>query len=103
MFSCFSFPARRASSCPLQRLPTLYTSMDYLEKAARVLDIEIFELNRLRGRLGENFSRAVELIKDAVDASANVVAVGVGMSGDIGAKIVATQTSTGSPAGGHDT
>jgi Uri superfamily endonuclease len=37
--------------------------MDYLEKAARVLDIEIFELKRLRERLGETFARAVELIR----------------------------------------
>ncbi len=72
--------------------------MDYLEKAARVLDIEIFELNRLRERLGENFSRAVELIKEAVDTRGKVVVVGVGKSGHIGAKIAATLTSTGSPA-----
>jgi len=79
-------------------LPTLYTSMDYLEKAGRVLDIEIFELKRLRERLGEDFSRAVELIKEAVDARGKVVVVGVGKSGHIGAKIAATLTSTGSPA-----
>src|SRR5256885_13047108 len=72
--------------------------MDYLEKAARVLDIEIFELNRLRERLGENFSRAVELIKEALDTRGKVVVVGVGKSGHIGAKIAATLTSTGSPA-----
>ena len=72
--------------------------MDYLEKAGRVLDIEIFELKRLRERLGENFSRAVELIKDTVDARGKVVVVGVGKSGHIGAKIAATLTSTGSPA-----
>ena len=72
--------------------------MDYLEKAARVLDIEIFELNRLRERLGENFARAVELIKEAVDTRGKVVVVGVGKSGHIGAKIAATLTSTGSPA-----
>jgi arabinose-5-phosphate isomerase len=79
-------------------LPTLYTSMDYLEKAGRVLDIEIFELKRLRDRLGQDFSRAVELIKDTVDARGKVVVVGVGKSGHIGAKIAATLTSTGSPA-----
>jgi hypothetical protein len=28
--------------------------MDYVEKAKRVLEIEIFELQRLRDRLGEN-------------------------------------------------
>jgi arabinose-5-phosphate isomerase len=72
--------------------------MDYLEKAGRVLDIEIFELKRLRERLGENFSRAVELIKDTVDARGKVVVIGVGKSGHIGAKIAATLTSTGSPA-----
>jgi len=72
--------------------------MDYLEKAGRVLDIEIFELKRLRERLGEDFSRAVELIKDTVDARGKVVVVGVGKSGHIGAKIAATLTSTGSPA-----
>src|SRR5438552_2747711 len=47
--------------------------MDYLEKAARVLDIEIFELKRLRERLSENFARAIELIKEAVDALAMVL------------------------------
>src|SRR6266513_190628 len=72
--------------------------MDYLEKAARVLDVEIFELQRLRDRLGENFSRAVELIKETVDARGKVVVLGVGKSGHIGAKIAATLTSTGSPA-----
>src|SRR5689334_10814619 len=72
--------------------------MDSLEKAARVLDIEIFELQRLRKRLDENFSRAVELIKNTVDARGKVVVVGVGKSGHIGAKIAATLTSTGSPA-----
>jgi arabinose-5-phosphate isomerase len=59
--------------------------MDYLEKAARVLDMEILELQRLRARLDENFS-------------GKVVVVGVGKSGHIGAKIAATLTSTGSPA-----
>src|SRR5437870_3291792 len=72
--------------------------MDYLEKAKRVLDIEILELQRLRERLSENFSRAVELIKEAVDARGKVVVLGVGKSGHIGSKIASTLTSTGSPA-----
>ena len=72
--------------------------MQYLEKAKRVLDVEIFELQRLRDRLGEEFSRAVELIKDAVEARGKVVVLGVGKSGQIGKKIAATLTSTGSPA-----
>src|SRR6266704_3800389 len=75
-----------------------YTSMDYLEKAGRVLDLEIFELQRLRKRLDENFSRAVDLIKGAVEARGKVIVLGVGKSGYIGEKIAATLTSTGSPA-----
>jgi arabinose-5-phosphate isomerase len=72
--------------------------MDYLEKAKRVLDVEIFELDRLRQRLDDRFGRAVEIIKSAVDARGKVVVLGVGKSGNIGAKIAATLTSTGSPA-----
>ena len=72
--------------------------MDYLEKAKRVLDLEILELQRLRERLGENFSRAVEFIREAVDSRGKVVVLGVGKSGHIGSKIASTLTSTGSPA-----
>src|ERR1700731_2643738 len=72
--------------------------MDYLEKARRVLDLEIVELQRLRERLGDDFTRAVALIKDAVDARGKVVVVGVGKSGHIGSKIASTLTSTGSPS-----
>src|ERR687887_2351249 len=72
--------------------------MDSLEKAARVLDLEIFELQRLRKRLDENFSRAVTVIKEAVDNRGKVVVVGVGKSGHVGGKIASTLTSTGSPA-----
>src|SRR5262252_10108913 len=72
--------------------------MDYLEKARRVLDVEIVELQRLRQRLGNDFSRAVGLIKEAIDARGKVVVLGVGKSGHIGGKIASTLTSTGSPA-----
>jgi len=76
----------------------IYQVMDYLEKAKRVLDLEAFELGRLRDRLDEKFSRAVELIRESVDARGKVVVVGVGKSGQIGNKIASTLTSTGSPA-----
>lgn len=72
--------------------------MHYLEKAKRVLEIEIFELQRLRERLGDEFGRAVELIRHTIESRGKVVVVGVGKSGHIGAKIAATLTSTGSPA-----
>src|SRR3982751_2146201 len=72
--------------------------MDYLEKAARVLEIEIFELQRLRQRLAQNFADAIELLKATVDARGKIVVLGVGKSGHVGSKIAATLTSTGSPA-----
>lgn len=72
--------------------------MDYLGKARRVLDIEIFEVQRLRDRLDDSFGRAVELIKKAVESRGKVVVIGVGKSGNVGAKIAATLTSTGSPS-----
>ena len=72
--------------------------MDYIEKGARVLDLEISELQRLRQRLGQNFVRAIELIKDTIEARGKVIVLGVGKSGYIGEKIAATLTSTGSPA-----
>src|ERR1700693_1936152 len=72
--------------------------MDYLEKARRVLDLEIGELHRLRQRLGGDFSPAGAVIKDAVDARGKVVVIGVGKSGHIGSKIASTLTSTGAPA-----
>jgi arabinose-5-phosphate isomerase len=72
--------------------------MDYVEKAARVIDLEISELQRLRQRLGQSFIRAVELIKATVEGRGKVIVLGVGKSGHIGEKIASTLTSTGSPA-----
>src|SRR5437016_6633880 len=72
--------------------------MDFLDKARRVLDLEMVELQRLRERLDGNFSRAIELIKETVDRRGKIVVLGVGKSGLIGGKIASTLTSTGSPA-----
>jgi arabinose-5-phosphate isomerase len=72
--------------------------MDYLDKARRVFDIELAEVQRLRNRLGEPFREAVDIILRAVETGRKVVVVGVGKSGHIGEKIAATLTSTGSPA-----
>jgi arabinose-5-phosphate isomerase len=72
--------------------------MDYLEKARRVIDIEIAEVHRLLNRLDRSFVAAVEAILRCVENRGKVVVVGVGKSGHIGEKIAATLTSTGSPA-----
>ena len=72
--------------------------MDYLEKARRVIALELAEVQRLLGRLDGAFVEAVETIRRCVENRGKVVVVGVGKSGHIGEKIAATLTSTGSPA-----
>ncbi|MDQ2918905.1 MAG: KpsF/GutQ family sugar-phosphate isomerase, partial [Verrucomicrobiota bacterium] len=47
---------------------------------------------------GSEFGRAVELVRQAVEARGKIIVLGVGKSGHIGGKIAATLTSTGSPA-----
>jgi arabinose-5-phosphate isomerase len=72
--------------------------MDYLEKARRVIALEAAELQRLSARIDRSFGSAVEAIRRSVENRGKVVVVGVGKSGNIGEKIAATLTSTGSPA-----
>ncbi len=72
--------------------------MDYLDKARRVIDLEISELRRLDHRLDASFSQAVETILPCIERRGKVVVCGVGKSGHIGEKIAATLTSTGCPA-----
>jgi arabinose-5-phosphate isomerase len=52
-------------------------------------------VNALASRIDRNFARAVELI---YDCTGQVIVTGVGKSGIIGRKIVATMNSTGTPA-----
>jgi arabinose-5-phosphate isomerase len=72
--------------------------MDYLEKARRVIAIELAEVQRLLERLDGAFVEAVETIRRCVENRGKVVVVGVGKSGHVGEKIAATLTSTGSRA-----
>src|SRR5450631_1054804 len=72
--------------------------MDYLEKARRVISLELGEVQRLLTRLDDSFAEAVETIRRSVENRGKVVVFGVGKSGHIGEKIAATLTSTGSPA-----
>ncbi|MEO6847417.1 MAG: KpsF/GutQ family sugar-phosphate isomerase [Chthoniobacterales bacterium] len=72
--------------------------MNYIEKAKRVCEIEIEELQRMTAGLDDSFVQAVELIRSTVENRGKIVVLGVGKSGNIGEKIAATLTSTGSPA-----
>jgi arabinose-5-phosphate isomerase len=72
--------------------------MDTLERARRVLSIEIGELERLSSRLDGTFVEAVGLLRATVENRGKIVVLGVGKSGHVGEKIAATLTSTGAPA-----
>ncbi len=72
--------------------------MNYPEKARRVFDIEIAELQNLRERIDGGFTRAVEMILPALLAKRKLIICGVGKSGNIARKLVATLNSTGATA-----
>ncbi len=70
--------------------------MSHLAKAREVFDIEIAALRQVRARLDRSFDQAVELVAQTLSHRGKIVIVGIGKSGNIGAKIAATLTSTGS-------
>jgi len=72
--------------------------MDNIERGRLVLKIEMEGLRRLVDRLDQSFSDAVQALLETVNAGKKIVVLGVGKSGQIGEKIAATLTSTGSPA-----
>lgn len=74
------------------------TETNYLERARRVLELEITELQRLETRLDKRFCDAVDMLLKCLEQRGKVVVCGVGKSGCIGEKIAATLTSTGCPA-----
>ena len=68
---------------------------DLLETARRVLDIEAQGILELKQRLDRNFIRAVELI---LASPGKVITTGIGKSGIVARKIMATLASTGTTA-----
>ena len=72
--------------------------MNYLARGREVFDIEMGGLKAVRAQLDEQFGSAVEAIIRTLSARGKVVVVGIGKSGNIGQKIAATLTSTGTTA-----
>ncbi|MEK9137889.1 MAG: SIS domain-containing protein, partial [Bacteroidota bacterium] len=68
---------------------------DIIRKGKEVVRIEAEAVAALGERIGESFAKAVELI---VTCKGRVIITGVGKSGIIARKIVATMNSTGTPA-----
>ena len=70
--------------------------MSHLTQARRVFDIELAALRAVRSQLDDSFDRAVELVVATLQQRGKLVIIGIGKSGNIGAKLAATLTSTGS-------
>jgi arabinose-5-phosphate isomerase len=71
------------------------TEKDVIEIGKRVIRIEANAVAELEDRIDENFAEVVDLI---LRLTGRVVITGVGKSGIIARKIVATMNSTGTPA-----
>jgi len=72
--------------------------VSHLAKAREVFDIELAALKAVRAQLDRSFDTAVETVLTALKQRGKIVIVGIGKSGNVGAKIAATLTSTGSTA-----
>src|SRR5947199_997675 len=72
--------------------------MNHLANARKVFDIELAGLKAVRAQLDSRFNAAVEMIAEVLGNRGKIIVVGIGKSGNIGRKIAATLTSTGSPA-----
>jgi arabinose-5-phosphate isomerase len=70
--------------------------VSHLARAKKVFDVEIAALKSVRTQLDKSFAAAVEIIIQAIARRGKIVIVGIGKSGNVGAKIAATLTSTGS-------
>ncbi|MBK7999871.1 MAG: KpsF/GutQ family sugar-phosphate isomerase [Verrucomicrobia bacterium] len=70
--------------------------MSHLNRARKVFDIELAAIKAVRGQLDDAFERAVELLVATLQRRGKIVIVGIGKSGNVGQKIAATLTSTGS-------
>ena len=66
-----------------------------LQRAREVLQIEAEAILALKDRIGEEFLQLVDMI---LSLHGKVVVTGVGKSGIVGRKLVATMSSTGTPA-----
>lgn len=70
--------------------------MNHLKRAQEVFEIEIGALQAVQARLGKSFSSAVKTVVETLKQRGKIVIVGIGKSGNVGQKIAATLTSTGS-------
>jgi arabinose-5-phosphate isomerase len=69
-----------------------------IAQARKVFDIELAALKAVRAQLDSSFDAAVGTVVETLKRRGKIVIIGIGKSGNVGAKIAATLTSTGSTA-----
>ncbi len=69
--------------------------VSHLANARKVFDTEIAALRAVRTQLDRSFDAAVTGVLQTLNQRGKIVVVGIGKSGNVGAKIAATLTSTG--------
>ncbi len=72
--------------------------MSFLARAMEVFDVELAAIQAVRSQLDASFDTAVAWIVETLRNRSKILVAGVGKSGNIGHKIAATLTSTGSTA-----
>jgi len=70
--------------------------VSHLNEGRKVFDIELAALKQVRAQLDASFDRAIETIAETIKRRGKIVVAGIGKSGNVGRKIAATLTSTGS-------
>ena len=70
----------------------------HFTRARQVFDIEIAALESVRAQLDARFDHAIDMLAEVLGKKGKIVVVGIGKSGNIGQKIAATLSSTGSTA-----
>jgi len=70
----------------------------HLTKGRRVILTEALALKAVQQRLDASFGHAVEAMRETIRAGNKLIVTGIGKSGQIGAKIAATLSSTGAPS-----
>jgi arabinose-5-phosphate isomerase len=75
--------------------PRILIFVSHLAQARKVFNIELAALKAVRAQLDGAFSATVELVVEALGRRGKLVVVGIGKSGNVGHKIAATLTSTG--------
>jgi arabinose-5-phosphate isomerase len=94
-----AFPPRLCDPLEMHRARPLPPRLQsYLTQGRHVIKVEAAALRSVERKLDESFARAVEAMAAAVQGGRKIIVTGIGKSGQIGAKIAATLSSTGAPS-----